>query len=135
MGLRAVIHGDLDGYPVQVQVYTEDLEARTEEGDFEFLREVEPGVFQAITTEMQRHNIRPPFAKKAAPTTSSNSTSWACPTHGAKNVRDAKFGSGVECGEYEETSNKPDWAKNKPFVVKGKNRWYCKYREIEEDRS
>lgn len=133
---RATIRGDISGYPVEINIFDEDLNELDEDGQILGLRNIEVGVFQYFTSQMQEHGILPAYRQKSAADNPVpfdgpyKKESWKCPVHGDRMLRSSNFGNGQQCAIWQEANgNKPEWAQDRIADVRGQKRYYCRYRE------
>jgi len=140
---RATISGDINGFPVQILVYDEDLAKLNDDGQIVGLSEIEVGVFQYFTSQMLEHGIQPAYRRRTD-TSDSNETSqsgaqssvparWKCPEHGDQFVYPNNFDkTKLQCKTWvslQDSPNQPSWAQNKVATVNGQPRWYCRHKE------
>lgn len=142
--VRFIIKAEVEGYEVDIYVYDTDIERVVVDTDAEPLP-FEPGVLQWAISGIKEHGATPikrssggGFGGGTQRQWGAKKSSWECPVHGDKNVRDSYFDkSRKECNYREEAIEEepqPDWAKDKdgmPTFVKSDNKyyWYCKYSE------
>ena len=112
--LRFSIHGDLEGYPVHLNIYDSDLSTLDEDGRLIGIGNVEIGVLQFVLGQMQQHGINPAFRKRTetSGSTDSSKPTWECSVHGSRAIYDNKFQPGKkQCSYWEKAVdfNAPSW--------------------------